>query len=169
MEWHHCQCCLCSTKVIHVDNVPQCGYMSCSLTQMVAHTCWVPRTDPVPSWVHLWILCTLTFTAHAFCASLLLNYTTHWLVQCRVSLCSHVMPCKSTTSTGTSAHVTVYLLYHPYSVLCVACVFWCHMSVNLPPGRPGLLPSGLWRRPSRDCTWTTHKRYSGPEHGGWCE
>ena len=109
------------------------------------------------------------FTAHAFCASLLLNDTTHWLVQCRVSLCSHVMLCKSTICTGTSAHVTVYLLYHPYSVLCVACVFLCHMSANLPPGRPGLLPAGLWRGSSRDCPWTAQKRWSGPERSGWCE
>ena len=143
--------------------------MSYNLTQMVAYTCWVPRTDPVPlmgglvDFVHSYICCT------CFLCFPLLNHTTHWLVQCWVSLCFHVMPCKSTICTGTSAHVTVYLLYHPYSVLCVACVFWCHMSANCPPGRPGLLPAGLWRGPSRDCTWTTHKRYSGPERGGWCE
>ena len=72
-------------------------------------------------------------------ASLSSNDTTHCLVQCRVSLCSHVMPCEPFALVLLHMllyiyfillyllyiSTSVYLLQHPYNVLClaIACVF----------------------------------------------
>ena len=85
-----------------------------------------------------------TLAAHASCAFLFSNHTTHYDLrywhesynfhtthchgQCRVSLCSHVisMLCRNAI-TLVLLHMLlyVYLLQHPYNVLClaIACVF----------------------------------------------
>ena len=125
------------------------------MKMLIEHGANVLHKRPVS---HTRQLCTLTFAectmlrtfdAHASCASLLPNDTTHCLVQCRVSLCSHVTLCGSTTCTWyfcTYCQMCcVSTNCHPTNVLCVACVSaqGNAMSANLPPGWPGLLPAGL--------------------------
>ena len=134
-----------TTSMVHITypNNTKCGSAWDNVTPTHTHT----HTQQYQIWQcseshSTVVLCTLTFAAHASS-----NDTTPRLVQCRVSLCSHVMLCAKAICADTSAHVvsTLSTNCHPANVLCVACVSaqGNAMSANLPPGRPGLLPAGL--------------------------
>ena len=168
------QCSMWDNVPLHGCTVPQ-SHSEIVILLVVAHTCWVPRTDPVPlmgalvHFVHSYVCCTCFL-----CFPLVQR---HYPLSCTVQSVSvfHMWWRVEISFALVLLYMLLQSLYQlsPFKRVVYMCSLFLLkgnvMTANLPSVWPGLLPVGLWGGPSRDCPWTAHKGQSWPECGGWCE
>ena len=163
------QCSMWDNVPLHGCTVPQ-SHSEIVILLVVAHTCWVPRTDPVPlmgalvHFVHSYVCCTCFL-----CFPLVQR---HHPLSCTVqSVSVFYMWCRL----GMPFALELLYMLYPVTFLCVVCsLYFCTSvlyttSANLPSEWQWLLPAGLWGGPSRDCLWTSYKWQSWQERSCYSE